>query len=373
MGRSVHVDTTGAAVGANIAFEDVTRYKRLEEELKHSNEELETTNEELQSTIEELETTNEELQSTNEELETMNEELQSTNEELNTVNEELHARNEELSRVNSDLTNLLANVHIAIVMVASDLRIRRFTPMAERVLNLIPTDMGRPISDIKPNIDCPDIEKLIGEAIDSVSVKEREVRDRQGKWYSLRIRPYKNMENRIDGAVLVLTDARGERRVNVLHGSSLVLRNACTGARFEPVIDTLEHRILGWSGCGTPTLRQLELSTGEVRDVGTGEGWPILATPGGRLLWVDGARTLWSLSDGGQRAIASDLTAPPFQAPDGRLLLALAGPVLRFLDAEGGESGGELAIPQPASQLLFLSGALAAWTAAGELWVGLLP
>ena len=91
-------------------------------------------------------------------------------------------------------------------MVASDLKIRRFTPMAEKVLNLIPTDVGRPISDIKPNIDCGDLEKLITEAIDSVTIKERQVSDRSGNRYSLRIRPYKNVENRIDGAVLALFD-----------------------------------------------------------------------------------------------------------------------------------------------------------------------
>jgi two-component system CheB/CheR fusion protein len=106
--------------------------------------------------------------------------------------------------VNSDLVNLLASVQIAIVMVASNLRIRRFTPMAERVLNLIPSDVGRPISDIKPNIDCPKLEQLITEAIDTMSVKECEVRDQQGKWYSMRIRPYKNLENKIDGAVIAL-------------------------------------------------------------------------------------------------------------------------------------------------------------------------
>jgi two-component system CheB/CheR fusion protein len=120
------------------------------------------------------------------------------------VNEELQGRNEELSRVNSDLINLLASVEIAIVMVASDLRIRRFTPMAERVLNLIASDIGRPISDIKPNIDCPDLEQLITSAIDTVSVKERNVRDRNGRWFSMRVRPYKNIENKIDGAVVAL-------------------------------------------------------------------------------------------------------------------------------------------------------------------------
>src|SRR5437016_519931 len=171
------------------------------EHLQSTVQELEAANEELQSANEEALSGNEELQSTNEELDTAKEELQSTNEELNTLNDELSARNDELGRVNSDLINLLGSVQIAIVMVASDLRIRRFTPMAERVLNLIPTDIGRPISDIKPNIDCPDLEKLIGDAIETVTIQEREVRDRHGNEMLLRIRPYKNVENRIDGAV----------------------------------------------------------------------------------------------------------------------------------------------------------------------------
>ena len=198
---------------------DEQRLARLQEELAASREylqsiiqDLEAANEELQSANEEILSSNEELQSTNEELDTAKEELQSTNEELNTVNEELHGRNEELSRANSDLLNLLASVQIAIVMVASDLKIRRFTPMAEKVLNLIPTDLGRPISDIKPNIDCPDLEKLIAAAVDGVTTVEREVKDRQGTPYILRVRPYKNVENRIDGAVLALFDTDGERR-----------------------------------------------------------------------------------------------------------------------------------------------------------------
>jgi two-component system CheB/CheR fusion protein len=163
----------------------------------------------MQSANEEVLSANEELQSTNEELDTAKEELQSTNEELNTVNEELHGRNEELSRLNSDLVNLLSSVQIAIVIVASDLRIRRFTPMAERVLNLIPTDVGRPISHIKPNIDCPNLEELITTVIDTVTPREQDVHDAQGNLFSLRIRPYKNLENRIDGAVLALFDQQG--------------------------------------------------------------------------------------------------------------------------------------------------------------------
>ena len=180
------------------------------EHLQSIIQELEAANEELQSANEEILSSNEELQSTNEELDTAKEELQSTNEELNTVNEELHGRNEELSRLNSDLVNLLASVEIAIVIVASDLRIRRFTPMAERVLNLIPADLGRPISHIKPNIDCPDLEEMIGRAIDQVAPQQREVKDRNGNAYSLRIRPYKSIDNRIDGAVLTLFDVTGK-------------------------------------------------------------------------------------------------------------------------------------------------------------------
>lgn len=197
------------------------RVLRLQQELAASREylqsiiqDLEAANEELQSANEEILSSNEELQSTNEELDTAKEELQSTNEELNTVNEELQGRNEELSRANSDLLNLLSSVQIAVVMVTSDLRIRRFTPMAEKVLNLIPTDIGRPIGDIKPNIDLPDLEKLIMEAIDSVNVVEREARDRQGVTYLVRIRPYKSVENRIDGAVLGLFDLEMGRQYN---------------------------------------------------------------------------------------------------------------------------------------------------------------
>jgi two-component system CheB/CheR fusion protein len=202
---------------------DDSRVTLLQRELAASREylqsiiqELEAANEELQSANEEILSSNEELQSTNEELDTAKEELQSTNEELNTVNEELHGRNEELSRVNSDLMNLVGSVQIAIVIVSSDLRIRRFTPMAEKVLNLIPADLDRSIGHINPNIESPNLEQLIIECMDTVAPIEREVRDRQGHWYSLRIRPYKSLENKIDGAVLALIDVdalkQSERR-----------------------------------------------------------------------------------------------------------------------------------------------------------------
>jgi two-component system CheB/CheR fusion protein len=169
-------------------------------------EQQEAANEELQSSNEEVQSANEELQSINEELETSKEEIQSSNEELATVNDELHNRNLELSQSNNDFINLLASAQLPLVMLGSDLRIRRFTPMAELLFNLIPADMGRPVTDIKLNVDIPDLEPMLAEVIETVSVKEREVRDKQGHWYLLRIRPYRTLENKLDGAVLVLVD-----------------------------------------------------------------------------------------------------------------------------------------------------------------------
>ncbi len=178
----------------------------LREYLQSVIEEQESTNEELKSANEEILSANEELQSTNEELQTAKEEAQSANEELATVNEELRHRNTELARVNNDLVNLLSGVNIPIVMVSRDLRIRRFTPLAEKVFNLIPTDMGRPIGDIKPNLLVDDLAALIARVIDSLSPHESEVQDRAGRWYSLRIRPYVTLESKIDGASVVLLD-----------------------------------------------------------------------------------------------------------------------------------------------------------------------
>jgi two-component system, chemotaxis family, CheB/CheR fusion protein len=169
-------------------------------------EQQEAANEELQSANEEVQSANEELQSINEELETSREEIQSSNEELTTVNEELQNRNEELNRANSDLNNLFGSLQMAIVMVGQDLRIRRFTPMAEKLFKLIETDIGRPIGDIKLSLTVPDLPNLLAEAIDQVKARELEVQDQAGRWYQLRIRPYRTLDNRIDGAVVLLFD-----------------------------------------------------------------------------------------------------------------------------------------------------------------------
>src|SRR6266849_6443566 len=169
-------------------------------------EDKEASNEELQAANEEILSSNEELQSTNEELQTAKEELESTNEELHTVNEELHNRNFELTEANTDLVNLLSSVNIAMVMLGRDLRIRRVTPGGGQRFGFLLTDVGRPITNIRPNIDVPDLEQMILEVINTVSVREREVQNREGHWYSLRILPYKTLEDTVEGAVLTLVD-----------------------------------------------------------------------------------------------------------------------------------------------------------------------
>jgi two-component system, chemotaxis family, CheB/CheR fusion protein len=169
-------------------------------------EEQEATNEELRSANEEIMSSNEELQSTNEELETAKEELQSTNEELTTLNDELESRNSELEQVNNDLHNLLASVNIPIVILGADLKIRRFTAMAEKMFKLIPGDIGRPITDIALPLDIPALDKQVLDVFDSLTPKDIEVQDKQKHWWSVRIRPYKTTDHKIDGAVIALLD-----------------------------------------------------------------------------------------------------------------------------------------------------------------------
>jgi two-component system CheB/CheR fusion protein len=199
-------------------------------------EEHEATNEELRSANEETMSSNEELQSTNEELETAKEELQSTNEELTTLNEELENRNNAMDNLNNDLQNLLASVNIPVLILGRDLRIRRLTAVAEKVFNLIPTDIGRPITDISLKVELPELPKLVGEVIDSLTAREVEARDKEGRWWSVRIRPYKTTDNRIDGAVLALVDVDAMKST---------MTNSEKGRRLaEGIVNTVQHPLV---------------------------------------------------------------------------------------------------------------------------------
>jgi two-component system, chemotaxis family, CheB/CheR fusion protein len=176
--------------------------RQLRHQLQSIVEENEATSEELKTANEEVLSANEELQSTNEELETAKEELQSSNEELTTLNEEMQDRNIELGSANNDLVNLLANAHTAMVLVGLDDRIRRFTSAAQDLLNLRAGDVGRRLGEIRGSLDLANLEDIVSDAIVKVALHESEVRDANGAWYQLRVRPYKTIDNKIDGAVI---------------------------------------------------------------------------------------------------------------------------------------------------------------------------
>jgi chemotaxis methyl-accepting protein methylase/PAS domain-containing protein len=182
------------------------RLARLERELAASRQYIQALIRRHQDTQEQMSAASEELQATNEDLVCTNEELQSAKEELQTSNEELSTLNQELQVLTSDLTNLLVGVDIPVLVLDGELRIRRFTPMAEKLLSLIPPDIGRPFSQLALPLELTDWDELIAEVTGRGRSVEREVRHRNGRWYSLRIRPYKTEDGRTDGLIAVFVD-----------------------------------------------------------------------------------------------------------------------------------------------------------------------
>ena len=213
------------------------------EHLQTTIEEMETSNEELKSTNEELQSVNEELQSANEELETSKEELQSTNEELVTVNAELQNKVDELSSVNNDINNLLASTDIGTIFLDTNLCIKRFTPVATEVFNLIATDFGRPISDITSKITYDYLRRDARKVLDTLINKEVQVQDDKGAWYSMRISPYRTTENVIDGVVITFTDI-----TKVKHGEEARRLAAVVHDSNDAItVQDLEGNILAWN------------------------------------------------------------------------------------------------------------------------------
>jgi len=172
----------------------------------------EATNEELQSANEEILSRNEELQSFNEEMETAKEELQSSNEELTTLNEELEHRHSELSQLNSDLSNLFISLEIPVLILERDLRIRRFSPAAGTLLNLMSADIGRPVSDMRFSATIPELGRDSAEVMTSGKRSEHQTLELDGKSYSLRIHPYRVGEGNIEGAVVALVNISALQR-----------------------------------------------------------------------------------------------------------------------------------------------------------------
>jgi PAS domain S-box-containing protein len=199
--------------------ETASRVAELERELAETRDYLqsiqernEAASEELQASSEEAQSANEELQSINEELETSKEELESANEELTTINDEMVTRNVDLNRLNADLNNLQTSIHTPVLLLARDLTVRRFTPQAGKIFNLLPADVGRGFAGIRHNLEISGLEGLLAEVIDTVGIRESEVRDKDGRWHALRARPYFTLDNKVDGVVLVLTDIDALKR-----------------------------------------------------------------------------------------------------------------------------------------------------------------
>jgi two-component system CheB/CheR fusion protein len=209
--------------------------KSTKEHLQTTIEEMETSSEELQSSNEELQSANEELQSTNEELETSKEELQSSNEELMTVNAELQNKMDELAQANNDMTNLLSSTKIATIFLDNDLRIKRFTPDVTGVINLIQSDVGRPLSDISLRIEYPDLVKDAEAVLTSLGMKEKVVQHVDGAWYLVRTIPYRTSTNVIEGAVITFVEITEQKRMQALQDALVFSRGIADTVR-EPLI-----------------------------------------------------------------------------------------------------------------------------------------
>jgi two-component system CheB/CheR fusion protein len=250
--------TAGADADADTESQAQSRIDALTQELRAkdeylqtTHEELESSNEELKSSNEEMQSVNEELQSTNEELETSKEELQSVNEELATVNTELQNKVNDLSHANNDMNNLLAGTGIGTVFVDFQLRILRFTPAASGIINLIPSDVGRPVAHIVSNlVGYNSLVQDTRAVLDSLVPLERTVQTPEGQWFTLRIQPYRTLDNVIEGAVISfvnITDAVHTREALKLANEQLRLAVVLRDAHDAITVQDLDGRMLAWN------------------------------------------------------------------------------------------------------------------------------
>jgi two-component system CheB/CheR fusion protein len=246
----------GLARDASAQIAELNEELQAKEEYLHAaNAELETANEELKSSNEEMQSVNEELQSSNEELETSKEELQSINEELSTVNTELQTKVSDLSRANNDMNNLLAGTGIGTVFVDHSLRILRFTPAATQIINLILSDVGRPVGHIVSNLVGYD--RLVADAqavLDTLIPVEVDVQTTQGRYFTMRLLPYRTLENVIEGVVITFVDIteivrtrEALRKANDLMRLAVVLRDATDAI----TVQDLEGRTIAWNAGAT--------------------------------------------------------------------------------------------------------------------------
>ena len=209
---------------------------RIRDEARTTHEEMQTSQEELRSANEELQSTNEELQSTNEELTTSKEEMQSLNEELQTVNAELQAKVDELSRASSDMKNLLDSTDIATLFLDKDLNVRRFTALATKIIKLIPSDVGRPITDLTSELRYPELARDAREVLRTLTSAEKPIATRGKRWFTVRIMPYRTLDDRIDGVVITFTDITASKTLEaqLRNRQSVLEKHASANAKTPP-------------------------------------------------------------------------------------------------------------------------------------------
>jgi two-component system CheB/CheR fusion protein len=218
------------------------RGKDLEQEIRNTRrdlqgsiDELQTANEELAASNEEAQSANEELQSTNEELQTAKEETQSLNEELHTVNAELTQKLETFERATDDLVNLMNNIEVATIFLDCQLRVMRFTPQARNVAHLIDADIGRPLADLAIVVDYPELLSDAAAAIETLHALERQALASDGRWYLVRIRPYRTARNTVDGVVVTFVDITDAKRSERLEAARLLAEGIVDAVR-EPFL-----------------------------------------------------------------------------------------------------------------------------------------
>jgi two-component system CheB/CheR fusion protein len=259
------------------------RMVELERELQHAREELQTTREEMQtsqeelkSTNEELQSTNEELQSTNEELTTSKEEMQSMNEELQTVNQELQSKVDELSRSNNDMKNLFNSTDIATLFLDGELSVRRFTNQTAKLIKLIPGDAGRPITDIATDLEYPELAEDAREVLRTLVFAEKQAATKAGRWYTVRILPYRTLENVIDGVVITFSDITAQKQLEA------TLRDQAT--QLLQTLESLPTLTLGFRADGSCDYvgRQWVEYTGVPESEQLGYGWLEQVAPADR-------------------------------------------------------------------------------------------
>lgn len=257
-GTAAAVGAGGSETGRSSVAEVEKELARVRERLQTTVEDMEASQEELTSANEELQSMNEELQSTNEELTTSKEELQSLNEELLTLNAELQAKNDELSQTSNDMRNLLNSTQIATLFLDPDFKVRRFTPQAVTIFNLIPGDVGRPLTDIASNLltGTDELVAVAEQVLEALVLRELQVETKSGRRYSARIMPYRTVENLIDGVVITFSDVTAFRALGISDGvSEEAIRHALRDSGVTAFAQDAELRYTWvthpWSGIGT--------------------------------------------------------------------------------------------------------------------------